>query len=42
MAVKIVKGIAFKVNFLKPSISDLLFSSLDSLNECLAECKKQK
>ena len=42
IAVKIVKGIAFKVNILKPSISDLLFSSLDSLNECLAECKKQK
>ena len=41
-AVKIVSGIAFIKNFLNPLIKFFLLSSLDNLNECLIECKKQK
>ena len=42
IAVKIVNGIAFTKNSLNPLIKLFLFSSLDNLNECLIECKKQK
>ena len=41
-AVKIVNWIAFNKNSLNPLIKFFLLSSLDNLNECLIECKKQK
>ncbi len=42
IAVTKVKGRAFLINFLKPTLISLLSISYINDKECLTECKKQK